>query len=190
MASPSDSLFSLHEHALERELETCPKCQSKLQIRSSKSGPFLGCSGYPKCDYSRPLVQHQNIDTQVIDDSSCPDCGKPLAVKSGRYGIFIGCTGYPQCSFHENPNAAPEPNEVTCPQCRKGELAARTNKYGKSFYGCSNYPKCKYVLNYKPVAQACAQCGWPVLVERKMAAGLSLVCPQKTCRFKMLKPSQ
>ena len=27
----------------------CDKCGSKMILRDSKRGPFLGCSGYPKC---------------------------------------------------------------------------------------------------------------------------------------------
>jgi DNA topoisomerase-1 len=27
----------------------CPKCESALVKRTSKFGPFIGCSNYPKC---------------------------------------------------------------------------------------------------------------------------------------------
>ncbi len=27
----------------------CPKCESPMIRRSSKYGPFFGCSAYPKC---------------------------------------------------------------------------------------------------------------------------------------------
>ncbi|MEK7545732.1 MAG: topoisomerase DNA-binding C4 zinc finger domain-containing protein [Patescibacteria group bacterium] len=27
----------------------CPKCEKPMVQRKSKYGPFLGCSGYPKC---------------------------------------------------------------------------------------------------------------------------------------------
>ena len=29
----------------------CPKCESPMVQRKSKFGPFLGCSGYPKCKH-------------------------------------------------------------------------------------------------------------------------------------------
>lgn len=37
----------------------CPKCGSALVVRTARQGPnaggsFLGCSGYPKCRYTRP----------------------------------------------------------------------------------------------------------------------------------------
>ena len=34
--------------------ETCPKCSKQLYLQNSKRGLFVGCSGYPKCDYTRP----------------------------------------------------------------------------------------------------------------------------------------
>ena len=29
----------------------CPKCEAPMVKRTSKYGPFLGCSGYPKCKH-------------------------------------------------------------------------------------------------------------------------------------------
>ncbi|GLP97700.1 hypothetical protein GCM10007895_30070 [Paraferrimonas sedimenticola] len=123
----------------------------------------------------------------MIDGSRCPQCEKPLAVKSGRYGMFIGCTGFPECDYHENPNQAQESDKAPCPVCSKGELESRTSRFGKVFWGCNRYPKCKYVVNYTPVAEACPKCGWSILVERNLAAGPSLACPQKACNYKRSK---
>lgn len=49
---------SLHER--HNSKTNCPKCGSKLVERSVKNGPragslFLGCSGFPKCRYTRDL---------------------------------------------------------------------------------------------------------------------------------------
>lgn len=33
----------------------CPKCGAELVRRNGKYGPFLGCSTYPKCDYTEKL---------------------------------------------------------------------------------------------------------------------------------------
>ena len=35
--------------------EVCPWCGSKLVMRNGKNGPFMGCSGYPKCRYTRSV---------------------------------------------------------------------------------------------------------------------------------------
>ncbi len=33
----------------------CEECGAKMQIKTGRSGPFLGCSAYPKCRSTRPL---------------------------------------------------------------------------------------------------------------------------------------
>jgi len=35
--------------------EACPKCGKPLTIRLGRRGRFIGCSGYPECDYTRNL---------------------------------------------------------------------------------------------------------------------------------------
>lgn len=39
----------------EAKLAVCPKCDAELVRRNGKHGPFLGCSTYPKCDYTSSL---------------------------------------------------------------------------------------------------------------------------------------
>ena len=175
------SLFTQHEHALEKEFELCPECGCELQIKNSKRGAFLGCSNYPHCDYSRPLVHQETLATEVIAGSVCPQCGNELAIKQGRYGIFIGCSNYPECHHIEHQD---HDNDPTCPSCHQGHLAQRVSRYGKTFYACDRYPKCKYVVNQVPVMSTCPKCGWEILVEKNSAAGKRLVCPQKRCDYR------
>ncbi|EGM67915.1 type I DNA topoisomerase [Shewanella sp. HN-41] len=184
MSKIDEQLFSAHEHALEKEYELCPECGSELSVKHSKHGSFIGCNNYPNCGYTRPLVQHEAIETQVIQGSVCPECGHELAVKSGRFGIFIGCTQYPSCTHIEKPDQGADKPDILCPECKTGKLEHRTSRFGKSFYACSAYPKCKFIVNYPPVAEECPNCGYGILVERKGAAGMRLECPQKTCKYK------
>lgn len=181
MKKQQDELFSHHEHALEKEYELCPKCGQSLQIKNSKHGPFLGCSGYPSCDYSRPLVEQENMDQQVMSGSECPECGHELAVKKGRYGIFIGCTNYPACRHIEHTE---EEQSTKCPVCHKGQLAQRVSRYGKTFYSCDSYPKCKFVVNHQPVAGTCQKCQFELLIERKMSGEKRLICADKACSYR------
>ncbi len=187
MSKIDHSLFSASRHALEKEYEVCPKCGSELVMRNSKAGPFLGCASYPSCDYIRPLVEHDSQLLKVLEDSPCPECGSPLAVKNGRYGMFIGCTGYPQCHYiaHEESKTTNPQSEPACPQCHRGKLKTRSNKYGKTFFSCDRYPDCKYILNHQPVEHPCPVCGWSVMVEKKLASGTVLQCPQKSCGHKL-----
>ena len=187
MSKIDQQLFTVHEHALEKEFELCPVCGSELSVKHSKHGSFVGCNNYPVCDYTRPLVQHESIETQVISGSECPQCGHELAVKSGRFGIFIGCTHYPECTHIEKHDHSGDAEQIICPQCSKGHLESRTSRYGKTFYACSAYPKCKFIVNYPPYNEACPSCGFGILVERKNAAGSRLECPQKSCKYKRAK---
>ena len=175
-----DSLFSRHEHALEKEYEVCPKCGSELVIKNSKAGAFFGCSSYPTCKYTRPVHEHEKMDAQVLPGSECPECGHELAVKQGRYGMFIGCTNFPEC--HHIEHDEPETTEsVDCPSCKKGKLIERQSRYGKTFYACDAYTKCKHAVNHPPVTGECKACGYPLLLKRQMAAGEKLQCADKKC---------
>ncbi|MBQ4800809.1 topoisomerase DNA-binding C4 zinc finger domain-containing protein [Pseudoalteromonas sp. MMG006] len=187
MSKIDHSLFSADKHALEKEYEICPQCGSELVIRNSKSGPFLGCASYPKCDFIRPLAHHDSNEIKILEDSACPQCTKPLVVKNGRYGMFIGCTGYPECHYIANEDDEKQNEEALppCPKCKKGHLVARSNKFGKTFYSCDSYPSCKYTLNNKPIAIPCPECDWPLVIEKKMSNGAVLQCPQKSCMHKL-----
>jgi hypothetical protein len=35
----------------------CPKCGAAKIDKSGKHGPFIGCSAYPKCDYSESIPE-------------------------------------------------------------------------------------------------------------------------------------
>ena len=46
-------------NACGRIVEGCPKCDGWLERKSGKYGAFVGCSGYPACDYTRDVVQQR-----------------------------------------------------------------------------------------------------------------------------------
>lgn len=173
-------LFDSNKHALEKEYSVCPECGSELIVKHGKAGSFIGCSSYPSCQYTRPLVEHEKIEDKVLSGSECPECGHELAVKQGRYGMFIGCTNFPECHHIEN-DKQDEDAGVGCPSCDKGQLHEKQSRYGKTFYACDNYPKCKFVVNHEPVAGSCQSCGFGLLLKRNMAAGEKLQCANKSC---------
>jgi len=146
--------------------ELCPKCNSELTIKSSKSGSFLGCTAYPACDYIRSLSPSSEVHiVKTLDDVCCPECEGDLAVKTGKYGMFIGCMNYPECDFTVKQTDDDDYEPVPCPECEKGELHMRTSKKGSSFYACDQYPKCDYLVNHKPVHTSCQNCDCSILVE-------------------------
>lgn len=185
MSKIDTTLFTAQEHALDKEYRLCPECGGALSLRRSKHGLFLGCENYPDCQFMRPLQQQNVLIEKILEDSSCPECGKLLAIKKGRFGLFIGCTGYPECSHIETNNTTLADTSLLpdCPVCQQGQLQAKMSRYGKTFYACSNYPKCKYAINDKPIAKACPQCGFSLLVEKRTRQGIRFCCPQKDCNY-------
>ncbi|WP_456296459.1 topoisomerase DNA-binding C4 zinc finger domain-containing protein [Vibrio sp. AK197] len=176
-----DKLFSAHEHALDNE--PCPECGGQLQLRHGKHGPFLGCTQYPSCQYIKPL--HQN-DGHIVKELGvpCPDCGNELVLRQGRYGMFVGCSDFPNCHHIESidqPDSDESQTDVPCPECAKGHLIERKNRFGKLFYACDNFPKCKFAVNQPPLVGKCEVCGFPLLVEKKLASGTKRQCADRKC---------
>jgi DNA topoisomerase-1 len=166
----------------------CPRCSKPLAIRLSRSnGPFLACSGYPKCsftsDYERDEKGHIHPVEQkqpALSGEVCEKCGKPMALKRGRYGAFLACTGYPGCR-----NTRPVSTGIRCPRegCG-GELVERTGRRGR-FYGCNKYPACKMLFQGEPVQESCPSCNAPVLFRRQAKTGDgTLFCINPSCKFK------
>ncbi|PKM42713.1 MAG: type I DNA topoisomerase [Gammaproteobacteria bacterium HGW-Gammaproteobacteria-1] len=167
--------------------EACPKCGKPLSIRLGRRGRFIGCSGYPECDYTRNLnetaEQKEEAPPEIVEGRTCPKCDSPLIIRQGRYGKFIGCSAYPKCKFIE-PLEKPADTGVTCPECKKGSLVQRKSRYGKLFYSCNTYPDCKYAVWNPPINEPCPQCGWPILtLKTTKRRGTEKVCPQKECGY-------
>ncbi len=165
--------------------ENCPKCGKPLSIRLGRRGRFIGCTGYPDCDYTRNLDEtaEQAQAPTKVEGRQCPQCGSDLIIRRGRYGKFIGCSGYPKCKFIE-PLEKPQDMGVECPECHQGTFLKRKSRYGKIFYSCSRYPDCKYAIWNPPLAQACPKCAWPILtVKTTKRKGTERVCPRKECGF-------
>lgn len=169
--------------------EKCPKCGKPLSLRLGRRGKFIGCTGYPECDYTRNIEKAEGEEDsgapapEVVADRTCPTCGSPLVIKFGKYGKFIGCSKYPECKYME-PLIKPTDTGIVCPECKKGTMLKRRSRYGKFFYSCSEYPNCKYATWNEPIAEKCPKCGWPILtIKTTKRRGTEKVCPQKDCGY-------
>jgi len=139
----------------------CPQCkEKKLCVRFSKNGEFLGCSGYPECNFTANFTKHEDgmitiMKPEKPTDSAtrlkCPNCDKNLVHKMGKFGPFIACPGYPECKYIHQ-----EVMKTPCPKC-KGEVAKRFWRGGE-FWGCKNYPKCKFAIFSKIIENPCPKC--------------------------------
>ncbi len=87
--------------------ELCPESGHELVIRESRYGPFIACSGFPKCRYTRPIVVSTGVE--------CPQCGQGQMIekKSKKGRIFYSCSRYPDCDFSTWEKPVPTP----CPEC-------------------------------------------------------------------------
>jgi len=76
----------------------CSICESDLIIRrSKKGGRFIGCNGYPDCNFALPLPPKGQI---IVTDKACEEHGlfKIKIMNAGKRPWDLGC---PQCNFEE-----------------------------------------------------------------------------------------
>ncbi len=128
--------------------EGCPKCSKKLMIKLGKFGKFLSCSGYPECEFAKPL-DSEGVDEQgnPIEYEKCDKCGGSMVLKMGRFGKFLACSNFPKCK-----NIKKFLNKIgmKCPLCQEGEVIVKKFR-GREFFGCSRYPDCKYTSSKNPL---------------------------------------
>lgn len=97
----------------------CEKCGKPMVIKVAWRGPFLSCSGYPKCrnaksinaelkeklkDILPPMPEKVEkakdpvLEIEVTD--TCPECGAPLKLRKSRFGpgYYLACSKGPKCS--------------------------------------------------------------------------------------------
>ncbi|MBU0992590.1 MAG: type I DNA topoisomerase [Proteobacteria bacterium] len=173
----------------------CPQCSNKLHIKIGKNGPFVACSGYPECNYSRNYERDEKgvihpieYSNEIAEGKFCDKCGKPMAVKQGRFGEFLACTGYPECKNTQSVHSSGPGNKtgVKCPNSNcEGEILEKKSKRGKIFYGCNKYPDCTFASWDKPVDKPCPQCGASFLVEKTTKKdGNFYKCSTEGCDFR------
>jgi DNA topoisomerase-1 len=124
----------------------CPKCQSKLYLRRSKRGPWLGCSKYPKCRgrmaWSALPEEQQKDLTHRLEEHEHAHPMPELKKADGT--LIVGAMNAATGQVSDKPAGAREAG-VNCPKCGK-PMVIRAGKRG-DFLACSGYPKCRNALN-------------------------------------------
>lgn len=109
--------------------EKCELCGSKMVIKHGRFGKFMACKNYPKCKFTKPIVEKLGV--------KCPKCNDGDVIirktKSGR--VFYGCSNYPDCDFVE----WNKPTGEVCESCGAYMVEKNSKKESKSI--CSN-PEC------------------------------------------------
>jgi DNA topoisomerase-1 len=91
--------------------EVCDKCGEPLIFKYGRSGLFIGCSNYPDCRNTMPILKPTG--------AKCPECGEDLVEKRTRRGrLFFGCAAYDiddetSCRFGLWKRPLPQ----SCPAC-------------------------------------------------------------------------
>lgn len=162
--------------------DDCPQCGKKLMTKIGRYGRFVGCSGYPECNYMRKIDKdgqtEEIVAPEEVPDRVCPKDGGKLLIRSGKFGKFISCANYPKCKHIENINQPEVENAITCPECNTGKVVAKKGRFG-IFYSCNNYPTCKTIFKYEPVKEVCPSCSYPVMMTHTTKTkGTQHICPK------------
>jgi DNA topoisomerase-1 len=110
----------------------CEKCGSPMVVKVAWRGPFLSCSGYPKCRNAKSInaglreqLKGKGIelpaappkaaggakgpDVPAVEvDEKCPQCDGPMRLKPSRFGkgYWLSCAKYPKCKGTAKVSAA------------------------------------------------------------------------------------
>lgn len=163
----------------------CPTCGAPMNLRSSRFGPFLGCSKYPECQTIVNLTKEGKPAPQdrPYAEEDCPVCHKPsLVIRYGRYGDYLACTT-PDCK-HSSP--IQKKTGIKCPRegCH-GDIVEKKSRFGKIFFGCNTWSqtKCDMVFWYPPIAEKCPDCGKQMMY-KTLKRGDKLACSDtKVCGY-------
>lgn len=79
----------------------CPSCENgRLSLKVGKFGAFIGCSNYPDCRHTRPLVVQSS---EAVDEANAgagmengpkilgtdPESGRSVSLRKGPYGPYV-----------------------------------------------------------------------------------------------------
>ena len=77
---------------------SCPACDSgQLSLKLGKFGAFIGCSNYPECKFTRPLIvkdeDGSNDGAELANEpkelGKHPDNGRTVTLRRGPYGPYV-----------------------------------------------------------------------------------------------------
>lgn len=101
----------------------CPACKAgRLSLKLGKFGAFVGCSQYPDCRFTRPLVVPEDGENAGGDDAAAalsnqpkilgtdPASGRTVSMRMGPYGPYVQIDLPPE--LENTPPPAPAYEEV------------------------------------------------------------------------------
>ncbi len=108
----------------------CPACETgELSLKLGKFGAFIGCSSYPDCRFTRPLIVPEGEEGEDGDAARLsnepkilgtdPATGRTVSLRRGPYGPYV--------QIDPPPVAAPKEGEKK-EKRKKGEKAEKPEK--------------------------------------------------------------
>jgi len=122
----ADGVISMVED--ERIGEDCAACEGgELILKKGKFGRFIGCTRYPECKFTRPVMM----------GVTCPTCSEgELVEKQSRRGkVFYSCSRYPACDYAQ----WDKPIAVECKACGSPYINQKMGRRGPGDVEC---PSC------------------------------------------------
>ncbi|MBI4031964.1 MAG: type I DNA topoisomerase, partial [Proteobacteria bacterium] len=99
------------------EPRKCPACnEGDLSLKLGKFGAFVGCSRYPDCRFTRPLIVEEGEDEETAKLANEPKIlgndpvtGREVSLRKGPYGPYVQIDAPPASE------APPDPEEEKAP---------------------------------------------------------------------------
>jgi DNA topoisomerase I len=146
------------EKVIQKTGTLCPKCGKELVYKYSKGGKFIGCTGFPECDYiDQPEEEKDAIAylKEKYEGRPCPDGVEgTIVVKTGRFWPFLASSKYPEVKWIGKIKS--EKDEILetilkgkwllIDQETGEELVVKNSKRGP-FLAAKNYPDVKIAKN-------------------------------------------
>lgn len=116
----------------EREFKgTCEKCEAPMIVKRGRFGPFLACTRYPDCKFTKAIPV----------GVPCPKCKADLVQRRSKRGkFFYGCSKYPACDYASWNKPIPQ----ECPQCHHPFLVEKYSKKAGGVYIACPQKECGY----------------------------------------------
>ncbi len=142
----------------------CPECSRDMNIRTARTGVFLGCSGYAlpvkeRCKGTINLIPGEEVvSTQLEEDEEgnveeiqakrrCRICDTAMDsyLIDEKRKIHV-CGNSPECSGYEVEEGqfrikGYDGPVIECDKCG-GQMQLKTGRFGK-YFGCMKAPECK-----------------------------------------------
>ncbi|MFN4243546.1 MAG: DNA topoisomerase [Tepidisphaerales bacterium] len=127
----------------------CEKCGRPMILRDSKRGPFLSCSGFPKCRATRQVSKLEGSVREYVEKLLPALKGDRAEAEKLVREVSAQFTPEAVASAPDTGQIAMDrPTDIDCPECGK-HMVIRNGRRGP-FLGCSRYPRCKTTSEVPP----------------------------------------